>query len=189
MAFLDRIKRIFQKSTLQDQPGQKEAEIKSTYEISAASEDLHPQISNNDCNFLIPDAYFCRTCGKKFNSFAELEKHHKNQIEETLPQIQEYEQIVSPEFEEGFLCKTCGRTFLTEYELLNHIHRTADILAVQDSNPSTQLIARPPKKGSNSPNIDTQFLNQNQVEVTNLGHERLKIDKFPGKIGYRPKNK
>ena len=37
------------------------------------------------------------------------------------------------------------------------------------------------------PKLDTQFVNQNEVNVTNIGSERLRYDKFPGKIGYVPK--
>jgi hypothetical protein len=36
-------------------------------------------------------------------------------------------------------------------------------------------------------NIDTQFIDRNEVNITNLGEERLRFDKFQGKLGYTRK--
>jgi 5-methylcytosine-specific restriction endonuclease McrA len=97
------------------------------------------------------------------------------------PQIAIYDKIVNYGDTEGFLCKYCGRTFLTDYELQNHIHRQDDILAESDRDLTL------PTNSRSKIGIDTQFVNKNEVKVTNLGNERLRYDKFPGKIGYTRK--
>jgi hypothetical protein len=99
----------------------------------------------------------------------------------TNPQIQNYNKILEYENQDGFLCKSCGRNFSTEYELQNHIHQPGDILAAPDIDPKPVVIPRANKT------INTQFISNNEIDVTNLGSERLRYDKFPGKIGYTRK--
>lgn len=149
----------------------------------------------------LPDVYICRTCGKTFGTEAELLIHKSQKISEdrypqiksestvsrkyidpsqtniTNPQIPSYNQILASETMTKFLCKSCGRTFQTDEELQTHIHTPDEILAVPDISPESTV-----PRADNS--IDTRFVNKNEVGVTNMGSERLRYHKFPGKIGY-----
>jgi DNA-directed RNA polymerase subunit RPC12/RpoP len=152
--------------------------------------------ASDECDF--PDVYICRTCGKKFDSAIDLENHHKLQSGQgtssegsvtspqlkndvVIPQVQEYNELVNPADDQGFVCRTCGEKFQNEYDLLNHDHRLDDRITLPDDSPtiSVDVFDSPSQT-----NIDTQFINWGEVNVTNLGPERLQYDHFPGKIGY-----
>jgi ribosomal protein L37AE/L43A len=147
---------------------------------------------------IIPEVFICRTCGKTFATESDLLNHKsrkysddisfENDVDSSIsknpdssgtnitnPQILNYNQILESEKQSGFLCKVCGRSFTTREERENHIHLSGEILAFPDSPNDT---VRP----ENS--LDTRFVNNGKVGVTNMGSERLRYDKFPGKIGY-----
>ena len=128
-------------------------------------------------NYFRKPKYICENCGKKFNSKIEL-LNHTHVISQDLQQVQ-FENNQCEKQDGPFLCKLCGRRFATENGLQNHVHHDGDLIAAPDPNPRSSHDISPQKTG-----IDTQFVNQREVNMTNLGSERLRYDKFPGKIGY-----
>jgi hypothetical protein len=80
---------------------------------------------------------------------------------------------------EGYTCPHCARVFNTEYELLNHVHRPGDLLAVD--NPET--FEAPIQKSGTSPGT----MGEPTYKPSTGGV--MRYDKFPGKIGYIPKKK
>lgn len=146
--------------------------------------------------------FICRTCGEKFATESELLNHKTQQIPGdgisgslpvssipdqctgpshthiTNPQIPRYDQIINAEAMTGFLCKSCGRTFSTEIGLQSHIHAPDEILVEPDKSTIPQI------NYLKNSSIDTRFVNEKDVGVKNMGSERIRYDKFPGKIGY-----
>ena len=155
MGLLHRFFNRFQKKPDPILPSVSSPSVKKSSETTVLSSYQNIIIENTpDKEREIPDIYICRTCGKSFETEADLLKH-KSQISEyespesvsdssvttknlylshthiTNAQIPCYDQILKfDEDIEKFLCKSCGRTFLTEEELLNHIHAPNEILAV-----------------------------------------------------------
>jgi hypothetical protein len=72
-----------------------------------------------------------------------------------------------------------------QYELLE---REANELLIQNTQLREELSGL---KGVNPRNniMGSKIINGNEPTYTNLGNEAMRIDKFPGKIGYIPKKK